>query len=135
MYGSFLFQCITLTSLSCASAAVNMQALFGRALLSQILILRSTEHEANTCKRSVQTTLESSVGQDQRTKKAVTDQGLNCLPLKQQGLRHINIRILNRAVPEQTVQTEIRCRLQYLIWLYMVCHSFSCFQSQQQAVK
>ena len=48
MNGSLLFQLITLTSRSCASAVVNIHALDGAALASQILILLSTEQDANT---------------------------------------------------------------------------------------
>ena len=51
MNGSLPFQCMTFTSRSCASTAVSIQALLGAARLSQIRILRSTEHEANTWKR------------------------------------------------------------------------------------
>ena len=49
MKGSFLFQCITLTSLSCASLAVSLLALPGAERASQIRIVLSTEQDAKTC--------------------------------------------------------------------------------------
>ena len=49
MNGSFLFQWITLTSLSWASSKVSIQALEGTARTSQIRMDLSTEHDANTC--------------------------------------------------------------------------------------
>ena len=45
---SDLFHEITFTSESCA-CVVSMQALEGFALASHILIVLSTEHDANTC--------------------------------------------------------------------------------------
>ena len=48
MNGSVRFQLMTLTSRSWASDAVIIHALLGAALVSQILILLSTEQEAKT---------------------------------------------------------------------------------------
>uniref|UniRef100_A0A2M3ZUJ6 Putative secreted peptide n=1 Tax=Anopheles braziliensis TaxID=58242 RepID=A0A2M3ZUJ6_9DIPT len=46
--GSFRFQLITLTSLSCTLSAVNMQAFEGAARQSQMRMDLSTEQDANT---------------------------------------------------------------------------------------
>ena len=48
MNGSFLFQSITLTSLSWAFSVVIIQDLLGSARMSQIRIVLSTEQEAIT---------------------------------------------------------------------------------------
>ena len=47
--GSFLFQCITLTSVSCALVVI-IHALSGLALTSHTRIVLSTEQLANTCR-------------------------------------------------------------------------------------